>query len=234
MTFSIVARCTRTGQLGVAATTSDIVIGSRVPWARAGVGAVVTQHRTDPRLGPRMLALLELGADAAEAVRGAAASTAHARWRQLAAIGASGRPAAWSGDLVDPAGMCEVIGADHAVVGNVLANAEVGPAASAAFAAAPDTDLGGRLVAALEAGLTAGGEHGPLRSAALLVAADQPFPLLDLRVDDHPEPLAELRRLLDLYRPAASEYMRRALHPDSAGGAIGAIRPAPDAAGTSA
>ena len=87
MTYSVVARCERTGQLGVATATSDVAVGARVPWLRTGVGAVVTQHRTDPRLGPRMLDLMARGATAAEAVDGVRHSSVHADWRQLAAIG---------------------------------------------------------------------------------------------------------------------------------------------------
>jgi uncharacterized Ntn-hydrolase superfamily protein len=218
MTYSIVARCGRTGQLGAASVTSDIAVGARVPWAAAGVGAVVTQHRTDPRLGPRMLGLLRLGATAGEAVTGAMASTGHAAWRQLAAIGTAGPGAVRTGDKVAPDGVAEVIAADHAVAGNILASPEVGRAASTAFAADPAADLSLRLIAALDAGLAAGGEPDPLRSAALIVVAGQPFPLIDLRVDEHAEPLAELRRLHALYHPAIGEYVRRALSPDAASG----------------
>lgn len=218
MTYSIVARCERTGQLGAATATSDIAVGARVPWVAAGIGAVVTQHRTDPRLGPRMLELLRLGATAAEAVAGAAASTEHAAWRQLAAIGATGPGAAWTGAKVAPGGVAEVRAADHAVAGNILATPRVGTAASAAFAADPAADLSQRLLAALAAGLAAGGEPDPLCSAALVVFAYQPFPLINLRVDEHAAPLAELGRLHDLYHPAVGEYVRRALAPDAASG----------------
>src|SRR5882672_3537988 len=173
-------RCERTGQLGAACTTSDLAIGARVPWARAGVGAVVTQHRTDPRLGPRLLELLASGCDAAGALAGTVASTSHARWRQLAVIGRAGPPSAWSGALVEPGGAAEIVNDDHAVVGNVLVGPAVGDAVSAGFCRSPG-ELAERLVAALEAGAAAGGERYPLRSAALLVVADQPFPLVDLR-----------------------------------------------------
>lgn len=218
MTFSLVARCERTGSLGVACATADIAIGGRAPFARAGVGAALTQHRTDPRLGPRLLGLLRSGATAAEAVAGAAASTDAARWRQLAVIGTQGPAAAWSGSLVDRASAFERADLDHAVVGNVLAGPEVGPAISSAFAAAATEELAERLVRALEAGLAAGGERDPLRSAAILVVRGEPFPLVDLRVDEHAVPLGELRRLWDLYRPRVEEFERRALAPDTAEG----------------
>jgi uncharacterized Ntn-hydrolase superfamily protein len=228
VTFSIVAR--QSGQFGVAAATSDVAIGARVPWARAGTGAAITQHRTDPRLGPRMLALLASGCDAADAVAATVASTPHADWRQLAVIGPDGPPAAWSGELVDKSRASQILGADHAVVGNVLAGPEVGVAISAAFESSSSESgtsesgtsesgaaaLAERLVAALEAGLAAGGERYPLRSAALLVVADQSFPLVDLRVDEHPGPVAELRRLWDLYKPLTADFVLRALDPGAA------------------
>ncbi|AQT80660.1 hypothetical protein B1R94_17445 [Mycolicibacterium litorale] len=222
MTFSIIGRCERTGQLGVATTTSDIAIGSRVPWVRPRVGAVVTQHRTDPRLGARMLDLMALGATAQESVEGARSSTIHAPWRQLAAIGATGPAYVWTGERADRSGLAEIAAGDHAVAGNILATTTVGPAISAAFAASPDSALSRRLLAALEAGLGAGGEENPLRSAALLVYAENPFPFIDLRVDDHKQPLVELRRLHQLYEPAAHEYLSRALDPDAASGSISA------------
>lgn len=218
MTYSIIARCSRTGQLGLAVSTSDVAVGARVPGIRSGLGAVVTQHRTDPRLAPRMLDLMERGATAKEAVAGACASTPDASWRQLAAIGMTGEPAAWTGDNVAPEGVSVVLGEHHAVVGNILAGPQVGTAASAAFESDPSAPLGARLMRALEAGLDAGGEPDPLRSAYLCVYGDQTFALADLRVDDHEQPVAELRRLWELYSPAIGEYVRRALTPDDAQG----------------
>lgn len=218
MTYSIVARCERTGQLGVATSTSDVAVGARVPWLRSGVGAVVTQHRTDPRLGPRMLDLMTLGASAIEAVEGVRHSSVHADWRQLAAIGITGPGVGWTGAHVDPNGVSVVTGADHVVVGNILVGDGVGVAASAAFDADAGLELGERLVRALEAGLVAGGEPDPLRSACLRVHGRESFPLVDLRVDEHPEPLRELRRLWQLYGPAAGEYVSRALDPEAARG----------------
>lgn len=218
MTYSIVARCERTGQLGVATATSDVAVGARVPWLRTGVGAVVTQHRTDPRLGPRMLDLMARGATAAEAVHGARHSSVHADWRQLAAVGITGPGIAWTGAYVDPSGVSVVTAADHVVAGNILVGDVVGKAASVAFDGSAGLELGERLVRALEAGLRAGGEPDPLRSACLRVHGSEQFPLVDLRVDEHPEPLRELRRLWNLYGPSAGEYVSRAIDPESARG----------------
>jgi uncharacterized Ntn-hydrolase superfamily protein len=169
-----------------------------------------------------MLELMTLGATAREAVDGARCSTAHAHWRQLAAIGMTGPGHVWTGDMADPTGLTEIAASDHAVAGNILATTAVGVAASRAFANSPGDALSRRLLTALEAGLDAGGEVKPLRSAALLVFAQNPFPLFDLRVDDHDQPLTELRRLHELYEPAAHEYERRALDPDAASGSISA------------
>jgi uncharacterized Ntn-hydrolase superfamily protein len=217
VTYSIVARCARTGQLGAAGTTSDLGLGARVPWLAAGVGAVVTQHRTDPRLGPLMLAALASGASAEAAVQ-AAAATEHARWRQLAAIGRTAPPAAFSGELVDPRHATQLLGADYAVVGNGLAGPEVGPAIGDAFAAQVELPLAERLLRALQAGLDAGGELWPLRSAYLSVVDTEVFPLVGLRVDEHAAPLTELRRLWTLYRPWVNEFVVRAIDPDRAAG----------------
>ena len=210
MTFSLVARCPGTGQLGVAVATSDIAVGARVPHVAAGAGAVATQHRTDPRLGARGLALLRSGCDAAETVDALVASTPDHGWRQLAVVDARGGAATFSGARVQ-ATYAELRGEGRAVIGNMLAADEVGPAML-------ETDgepLAERLVSALEAGLAAGGELAPLRSAALLVAGSQPFPLVDLRVDLDEQPVARLRELWEAYRPRVDEFVARALDPDA-------------------
>jgi uncharacterized Ntn-hydrolase superfamily protein len=217
MTFSLIGRCARTGQLGCAAATSNLAVGTRVPFARAGVGAVLTQHRTDPRLGPRGLDLLQSGCSADETLRALIASTGSSDWRQLAVMDAAGRTAAYSGARVKPQ-RGEVHGADCIVIGNILADDAVLPAMAASFAAAPDEPLAARLVQALEAGLAAGGEHGPVRSAALLVVAAQSFPLVDLRIDAADQPIAALAALWREYRPWADEFVLRAIDPDRAKG----------------
>lgn len=216
MTFSLVGRCARTGQLGAAAATSDIAIGARVPFAAAGVGAVVTQHRTDPRLGPACLELLRAGRSAAEAVETTVAATPHREWRQLAVADRLGRTAAYSGALVWPH-CAEAHGDQCVAVGNVLATPDVVPAMVEAFAAAPEEPLAERLQRSLEAGLAAGGETGTLASAALLVVESEGFPLVDLRVDRDTDPLGALRSLWDAYRPQVGEFVMRALDPDHAG-----------------
>lgn len=216
MTFSLIARCARTRQMGVATTTSGFAVGSRVPWAAAHVGAVATQHRTDPRLGPRGVELLRSGCSAEETVAALAASTPDHRWRQLGVVDAQGRTAFFHGARVKPCSGA-VQGQGVLALGNILANDAVLPAMVAAFDAAPDAPLAERLIRGLEAGEAAGGEHGQIQSAALYVVAEESFPYVDLRVDRNPAPLAELRALWEAYAPDIDLHVRRAVDPESMG-----------------
>jgi uncharacterized Ntn-hydrolase superfamily protein len=213
MTFSLIGRCPRTGQIGAAVTTSSIAVGARCTYATAGVGAVLTQHRTDPRLGPRGLELLRSGCTAQETLDALVASTPNARWRQLAVMDAAGNTAAYSGSRTKPE-MSEAPAQDVCAIGNILANARVPAAMLRAFQANPSALLAERLIDALEEGLAAGGENGPVRSAHLLVVERESFPLIDLRVDWHDTPIAELRSLWNRYAPQVSDYLVRALDPD--------------------
>jgi uncharacterized Ntn-hydrolase superfamily protein len=217
MTFSLLGRCARTGQLGVAVTTSDIAVGARVPFAIARVGVAVTQHRTDPRLGPRALALLGSGCSPQEAIDATAASTPDRGWRQVAVLDAAGAAAAFTGDGVWPVGGAW-FAPDAVAVGNMLVSDGVGPAIVQRFAAASGRPLADRLLAGLRAGLEAGGETGVLRSAALLVVERESFPLVDLRVDDAADPLTALDALWRAYAPWTGDFVRRALDPDGATG----------------
>jgi uncharacterized Ntn-hydrolase superfamily protein len=213
MTFSLVGRCPRTGQIGAAVATSSIAVGARCTYCAAGIGAVLTQHRTDPRLGPRGLALLRSGCSAQETLDALVASTAHVQWRQLAVLDAAGNTAAYSGARVKPE-MSAAPAQDACAIGNILASSLVPPAMLRAFQTDPSAPLAERLVQALEAGLAAGGEPIPVRSAHLQVVERESFPLIDLRVDWHDTPIAELRTLWRLYAPQANDYLLRALDPD--------------------
>jgi len=214
MTFSLIGRCARTGQIGAAVSTSSIAVGARVAYCAAGVGAVLTQHRTDPRLGPRGLALLRSGCSAQETLDALVASTVNAHWRQLAVLDAAGNTAPFSGNRTKPE-MSSAAAQDVCAIGNILANARVPPAMLRAFQADPSMPLPERLLQALEAGLAAGGEHGPVHSAHLVVVEGESFPLIDLRVDWHDTPISELRALWERYAPQANEYLLRALDPDN-------------------
>lgn len=215
MTFSLIGRCARTGQFGAAATTSSLAVGARVQAVAPRAGAVLTQHRTDPRLGPRGLSLLRSGCTAEETVAALVASTPDHGWRQLAAIDAAGRTAHFHGARVKPES-----GAAHAkdvvAIGNILSNAAVPGAMAEAFAADPGLPLAERLVRGLEAGEAAGGEHGDVRSASLLVFGDHDFALVDLRVDGDAAPIPRLRALWEEYAPLVEAYVVRVLTPDEA------------------
>lgn len=214
MTFSLVGMCRRTGMFGAAVTTSSMGVGSRCPYARAGVGAVLTQHRTDPTLGPRGLDLLEAGRSAQETVDALVDGNPTIGWRQLAVIDGQGGTACFHGDRIisihDGAR-----GASSCAIGNIVHNDGVPRAMVDAFEAAPGEHLAERLVCGLEAGEAAGGELKQVKSAALLVVHEHAFPLVDLRVEFDRNPLAELRFLWEVYRPMIDLYVTRAVDPDA-------------------
>lgn len=200
----------------MAVTTSDVAVGARVPHARAGAGVAVTQHRTDPRLGPALLDALAREGGARAAVGAVASGTEHRDWRQLGVLGADGESACFSGSLVT-AVVGEHAGRDCLALGNMLAGADVAAAIVRGFEATGGA-LAARLLAGLAAGERAGGETGRLRSAALLVVgAGVPFPLVDLRVDADGDPLGSLAELWREYEPQAAFMVARALDPDGAG-----------------
>ncbi|KPH81202.1 DUF1028 domain-containing protein [Bosea vaviloviae] len=215
MTFSLAGRCARTGMLGAIVTTSSIAVGSRCQHAAAGVGAALTQHMTDPRLGPLMLDLLKRGYTAQQAIDAAAAGTPRGDWRQLALIDREGRTASFSGANVQPE-LAEAHGRDCVALGNIVRSKEVPDAMVRAFEADPEAPLAARLIAALKAGDEAGGEFKPLVSTALVVVHEHAFPYVDLRVDSDPDPIATLARLWREYEPTADLYVTRATDPDTA------------------
>ncbi|HTN13066.1 MAG TPA: DUF1028 domain-containing protein [Acetobacteraceae bacterium] len=215
MTFSMLGSCARTGQFGAVVTTSAIAVGTRCPFARAGVGAALTQHRTDPRLGPALLDLLAGGATAAQAMAQLVAATPDRDWRQLALIDRHGGTAIFTGANVR-ATVSVAEAADCAALGNILRNDRVAPAMVASFTADAARPLAERLVRAILAGDAAGGETASIQSAALLVVDRERFPYVDLRVDDHAAPLIELARLWTLYAPLAEDYVLRATAPAQA------------------
>ena len=214
MTFSIAGRCARTGMLGTAVTTSSIAVGSRCAFAAAGIGAALTQHTTDPRLGPLMLDQLRRGYTVHEAIGAAVGGTPRSDWRQLAVIDHEGRTASFSGASVKPE-RAEAHGRDCVALANIVRSAGIPDAMIQAFEANPDAPLAARLIAALEAGEAAGGEFKPLVSAGLMIAHREVFPYVDLRVDSDTDPIKTLRRLWDEYEPMADLFVARAVHPDS-------------------
>jgi uncharacterized Ntn-hydrolase superfamily protein len=215
MTFSLIGRCPRTGQIGAVAVSAAIAVGARSTHCAAGVGAAIIQHRTDPRLGPRALDLLRAGHTAQQAVDAIVATAPHIRWRQIAALDAAGTTAVYSGSRTRPE-MSEVAAQDACAIGNSLVSARATPAMLLAFQADPTAPLAERLVCAAEAGLTVGGEQAPARSAHLRVMEHHSFPLIDLRVDWHDQPVPELRALWLRYAPQVNEFVTRAIDPDKA------------------
>ena len=215
MTFSIVARCARTGMFGVAVASSSPAVAARCAHARAGVGAVASQNVTDPRLGPRALDLMALGADAAGAIEALRRSGGHMEHRQVLAVDASGGTAIHSGPRA--LGLwSEARARDVACGGNLLADESV-PAAMVAAFLASQGPLGDRLVGAMRAGLAAGGEAGPIRSAGLKLVREVDWPVADLRVDwTDACPIAALSDLWALYAPQLDAYVTRALDPSAA------------------
>jgi uncharacterized Ntn-hydrolase superfamily protein len=216
MTFSLVGRCERTGMMGVAITTSSIAVGARCPHARAGAGAVSSQNVTDPRLGDAVLDELQRGHAAEEALRRVIADAPHAEYRQLLVVDAAGRTACHSG--TSSLGIhTEKIGNQCVAAGNLLADTATIDAMVEAFEAEGASVLPDRLLSALEAGLRAGGEAGPVHSAALLVVHRHAFPLVDLRVDwAEDDPVGTLRRLWTSYEPQMDDYVTRADNPAGA------------------
>ena len=215
MTLSIASRCVRTGQLGIAITSSSPAVAARCAWVRAGVGAASTQNITDPRLGAVLLHHLAAGESAVEAMAAVTRDEPLIAYRQLTVIDREGGTAAWSGARTLGT-VATAEGTDCVAAGNLLANKDVPLAMTGAFASRPEDELGNRLVTALAAGIAAGGEEGPVRSAGLLIAADVPWPLTDLRIDWSDDPLAELTALWRLWRPQAAAYRTRALDPAAA------------------
>jgi uncharacterized Ntn-hydrolase superfamily protein len=200
-TYSIVAHDPSTGAVGVAAQSHWFSVGALVTWAEPGVGAVATQANVDVSLGPCALELMRGGASSGEALAALTADAAHARTRQVAAIDAQGRAAAHTGDgCMAYAG--HAVGSGHACQANIMDDDTVWSAMSDAFVASVGQSLTRRLLAALDAGEAAGGDVRGRQSAAILVAPGQGEPwerIVDLRVEDHPEPLHELRRLVGLH-----------------------------------
>lgn len=216
MTFSVVARCAETGQLGIAISSSSIAVGARCPWLRPGVGAVASQNITLPSLGPQVLDLLER-----DVVPGDALATlveqAHSEYRQVTVIDSKGRTAHFSG--AKTLGVHNAVSGEHCVAaGNMLANPGVIEAMVRAFENASG-HLADRLLAAMHAGQARGGEAGPVHLAALIVVDDLPWPIVNLRVDWADEdPVGALDQLWQAYRGQLQDYIDRALNPQIAPG----------------
>jgi uncharacterized Ntn-hydrolase superfamily protein len=201
MTWSIVAHDPKTGAFAVAVATRAFAVGASCPFVRAGVGAVSTQSMTNRYLGPAVLDGLARGLSPDAAIEGALAGDVGSGLRQVHAVDRHGRTAAWTGrNCVEWCGSAAASGVS--VAGNMLAGEQVVAATLAAMTASTDV-LPERLMAAMEAGEAAGGDRRGKQSAAMLLTTTEDFPDLNLRVDDHQDPLPELRRLVEIWRSEA-------------------------------
>lgn len=215
MTFSLVARCATTGQFGMVISSSSPAVAARCAHVRAGVGVAASQNVTDPALGPLLLDALASGATAAEAMARVTAGRPHIAYRQLLVVDATGGVAIHSGAEV--LGLWgEARGQDCAAGGNLLADPTV-PAAMVAVFEGSRGHLGNRLMTALRAGLSAGGEAGPVHSAGLKIADRLSWPLIDLRIDwTEACPISALEAAWAVYRPQMAAYVQRAEDPTQA------------------
>jgi uncharacterized Ntn-hydrolase superfamily protein len=199
MTFSIVARCERTGALGVAVSTAVPAVGAMCPYVRAGVGAVSTQSWVNPYLAMNALDLIEQGESAQSALQQVLKDDPAADLRQLGLVDSQGRTATWTGpSCTGWAGQRTSEGVT--IQGNMLTGAATLDDMLEAFVSSPDESLEERLMRALEAGQAAGGDKRGRQSAALKVMRGEAYAWLDLRVDEHRDPVPELRRVFEVAR----------------------------------
>ena len=207
MTWSIIVREPRSGKFGIAVATKFFAVGALVPYIAPGVGAVATQALVNPYLGMNGLELLRAGHGAAETLDTLIADDAGRDHRQVHVMDRNGNVAAHTGKSCGSwCGHC--CGADFSIAGNLLAGPQVLEETSAAYQAAHALPLARRLIAALRAGEAGGGDKRGKQSAALLIHGEEDWPDLDLRVDDHPDPLAELERLERVSRERFVHFAR--------------------------
>jgi len=215
MTFSLVARCVETGMFGVAISSSSPAVAARCSYARAGVGAVASQNITDPTLGPLTLDLMEQGMSATAAIAEMRSRSNFTEYRQVLAVDALGGTAIHSGP--NSLGIWTDAAANNvASGGNLLANADVPQAIVDGFLESSG-HLGDRLIAAMRAGLAAGGEAGPVHSAGLKLVDKVAWPVADLRCDWTEDcPIETVAKAWDVYKPQLDAYIQRAIDPREA------------------
>jgi uncharacterized Ntn-hydrolase superfamily protein len=207
VTWSIIALDPATGSIGIAVSTKFFAVGARVPAIEAGVGAVASQALTNPLYRQRGLALLRLGVPAADVVRLLIEADAGHPHRQVHAMDSAGRFAAHTGaECVDWCG--HLICSGFSIAGNMLAGPQVIEETARAYEVNANLSFPRRLIAALKAGEMAGGDKRGKQSAALLIYSAEDYSDLDLRVDDHPEPIDELARLERVSRERWVHYRK--------------------------
>lgn len=215
MTFSLVARCSDTGMFGVAISSSSPAVAARCSYARAGVGAVASQNITDPRLGPLVLDAMAHGLGASEALLRVMRSHAHQDFRQVLVVDQVGSSQVHSGKKA-LGHWSSATGPNVASGGNLLENTGVPQSIVDAFIGSTG-HLGDRLISAMQAGLAAGGEAGPVHSAGMLLVDKVSWPVADLRCDWTEQcPIQSIASLWDIYKPQLNDYVQRALNPGEA------------------
>ncbi|WP_425403688.1 DUF1028 domain-containing protein [Hwanghaeella sp.] len=215
MTFSLVARCADTGMFGTAISSSSPAVAARCAYARAGVGAVASQNVTDPTLGPLGLDLMEQGMSAADAIAEIQKRGKFIEYRQVLAVDKAGQTAIHSGP--NSLGIwTQAMAENVAAGGNLLANDGVPQAIVDGFLSSSG-HLGDRLIAAMRAGLAAGGEAGPVHSAGMKIVDKVSWPAADLRCDWTEEcPIEAVATAWSVYKPQLDAYIQRALDPREA------------------
>ena len=215
MTFSLVARCAETGMFGVAISSSSPAVAARCSYAQAGVGAVASQNVTDPTLGPLGLELMGQGLSAPDALERIRQKGAFIEYRQVLMVDGMGRTAIHSGP--NALGIWSEAQAENvASGGNLLADSGVPQAIVEGFLVAKG-HLGDRLIAAMRAGLAAGGEAGPVHSAVMKIVDKVSWPVADLRCDWTEDcPIEAIATTWDIYKPQLDAYIQRAIDPREA------------------
>lgn len=206
MTFSITARCEKTGQFGVAVSTRVPAVGSLCPFAKAGTGAIATQSFVNPYIGVNGLKYLEQGLSASEVLKKVLAEDPEPELRQVAIVDKKGNSVAFTGDKSDT-WKGHLTGENYAVAGNMLVGEDTIKEMARAFEDNSDSSFAERLLSALEAGQTAGGDKRGRQSAALYVVSTEAYPFLDLRVDEHEDPVKELRRVFEVAQKQLSPFI---------------------------
>lgn len=215
MTFSLIGRCAKTGHFGMVISSSSPAVAARCVHLRPGTGVAASQNVTDPALGPMLLDAMGGGLDAEQAIASVVGQRPHIQYRQLMALGHSGKAAIFSGSQVLGC-WAEALGDNCAAAGNLLASEKVPRAMVDAFETA-EGELGVRLMRALRAGLDAGGEAGPVHSAGVKMSGELSWPVADLRIDWSLDcPIAALEAAWAVYHPQMLDYVQRAIDPTQA------------------
>lgn len=215
MTFSLVARCADTGMFGLAISSSSPAVAARCSYARADVGAVASQNVTDPSLGPQTLDLMQQGLSAPDAISEIIKRASFIEYRQVLAVDKQGRTAIHSGP--NSLGIWAQAQAENVASGGNLLDNDTIPQAIVDGFLSESGHIGDRLIAAMRAGLAAGGEAGPVHSAGMKIVDKVSWPVADLRCDWAERcPIENIATAWDVYKPQLEAYVQRALDPREA------------------